>query len=70
MNDYLFHALQLYILDCFLQKHIVCEIHCEKHFGRDKTSILLSTYNYWPKMLRHVSNFVKISAICQRPKRA
>ena len=64
LNGYPFCGLQLCVTICFLQEHIIHELHCEGHFGWDKILVLASTDYYWPKLPGQVFNFVKRCAIC------
>jgi len=52
----------------FATKYIIYELHCEGHFGHDKTLSLVSSNYHWHKPSGHVLGFMKRSAIYQCSK--
>ena len=51
-----------------LKNFIVSEVHCEAHFGTEKTYLLLKDRFFWPNMYGYVKNFVSQCLICQQTK--
>ena len=70
-EGFLFKGKQLCIPKCSLREAIIHEAHgggLARHFGRDKTLILLQENFYWPKLVQDVENTVKGCVACHKAK--
>ena len=70
-KGFLFKQNQLCIPDSSLRKLLLQESHSGAlmgHFGITKTTAMLSTHYYWPKMVRDVARMVKRCTTCLQAK--
>lgn len=71
LEGFLFHRNRLCIPDCSVKLEIIKEAHeggLSGHFGRDKTSVVLTDRFYWPKMVQDVNRYILRCRTCHLAK--
>ena len=70
-DGYIFKGKHLCVPSCSLRQAIIREAHgggLDRHFGRDKTLILVRENFYWPKLVQDVENIVRRCVTCHVAK--